>query len=114
MLLTGSDHHEVGLGTINESMTRELRGLPSYAMVLDPRSVTLAERLRAAGYQTLATGKWGIGKPGSSLPHLHGFDRSHVLDASGADNWEQKPYLPLYDTAPWWEDGEPVTLPEDF
>lgn len=114
MLLTGSDNHEVGIGTINETMTSSLEKLPGYTMVLDPESLTLAEHLREAGYQTFATGKWGIGKPGSSLPEKHGFDRSHVLDASGADNWEQKPYIPLYDTAPWYVDGEPITLPEDF
>jgi arylsulfatase/uncharacterized sulfatase len=116
MLLTGSDNHEVGIGTINEAMPPDpvLRAHPSYAMKLSPRSETLAERLRAVGYFTLATGKWGLGKPGSSLPQDHGFERSHVLDASGADNWEQKPYLPLYDTAPWWADGVPVTLPNDF
>ncbi|MGF1469739.1 MAG: arylsulfatase [Sandaracinaceae bacterium] len=114
MLLTGSDNHEVGIGTINETMTASLEGLPAYAMALNPESLTLAERLRDAGYQTFATGKWGIGRPGSSLPLGHGFDHSHVLDASGADNWEQKPYIPLYDTAPWYVDGEPITLPDDF
>ncbi|MEL6342387.1 MAG: arylsulfatase [Myxococcota bacterium] len=114
MLLTGSDNHEVGIGTINETMTSSLARLPGYTMKLDDGALTLAERLRSAGYQTFATGKWGIGKPGSSLPEKHGFDRSHVLDASGADNWEQKPYIPLYHTAPWYENGEPITLPEDF
>ena len=114
MLLTGSDNHEVGIGTINETMTDELASLPGYTMKLDSGSLTLAERLGDAGYYTVATGKWGIGKPGSSLPGLHGFDRSHVLDASGADNWEQKPYIPLYDTAPWYADGQPITLPDDF
>jgi len=114
MLLTGSDNHEVGIGTINETMTPELEELPGYTMKLDPESLTIAERLRDAGYQTFATGKWGIGKPGSSLPLKHGFDRSHVLDASGADNWEQKPYIPLYHTAPWYADDEPITLPDDF
>ncbi|MEO0606519.1 MAG: sulfatase-like hydrolase/transferase, partial [Myxococcota bacterium] len=114
MLLTGADNHEVGIGTINETMTSSLETLPGYTMKLDPASLTLAERLRDAGYQTFATGKWGIGKPESSLPLGHGFDRSHVLDASGADNWEQKPYIPMYDTAPWYEDDEPITLPEDY
>lgn len=114
MLLTGSDNHDVGIGTINEALSPELRELPGYRMALDPDSLTLAERLRDAGYYTVATGKWGIGKPGSSLPPDHGFDRSHVLDASGADNWEQKPYIPHYETAPWFEDGEAITLPEAF
>jgi arylsulfatase/uncharacterized sulfatase len=114
MLLTGADNHEVGIGTIRETMTPDLEKLPGYTMVLDTGALTLAERLRDAGYQTLATGKWGLGKPGSSLPEKHGFDHSYVLDASGADNWEQKPYIPLYDTAPWFKDGQPVTLPEGF
>ena len=35
-------------------------------------------------------------------------------DASGADNWEQKPYIPYYDTAPWFEDDKAATLPDDF
>ena len=33
---------------------------------------------------------------------------------SGADNWEQKPYLALYDKANWFADGEEHELPEDF
>ncbi len=33
---------------------------------------------------------------------------------SGADNWEQRPYLPIYDDANWFADGERTTLPEDF
>ncbi len=114
ILLTGSDNHDVGIGTINEALSPDLRELPAYRMVLDPDSLTLAERLREVGYHTLATGKWGIGAPGSSLPPAHGFDRSHVLDASGADNWEQKPYIPHYETAPWFENGEPIALPETF
>ena len=33
---------------------------------------------------------------------------------SGADNWEQRPYLPIYDDANWFADGERFELPEDF
>jgi len=33
---------------------------------------------------------------------------------SGDDNWEQRPYLPLYDQANWFADGERITLPQDF
>ncbi|MFU8764735.1 MAG: sulfatase-like hydrolase/transferase, partial [Haliea sp.] len=63
---------------------------------------------------TLMTGKWHLGHGPGQLPNHHGFERSFVLDASGADNWEQRSYLPFYETAPWFEDGEPATLPEDF
>ena len=33
---------------------------------------------------------------------------------SGADNWEQRPYLPIYDDANWFADGERYQLPDDF
>ena len=114
MLMTGADNHAVGIGTINEAMTPELEGLPEYALTLDPSTLTIGERMQEAGYFTIATGKWGIGKSGSSLPSDHGFTRTHVLDASGADNWEPKPYMPVYDVAPWYEDGERITLPDDL
>jgi len=33
---------------------------------------------------------------------------------TGADNWEQKPYIPIYKKANWFADGEEMELPEDF
>ena len=61
MLLTGADNHEVGMGSIGETMTSELRSNPAYSLKLMPGTLTLADRLRTAGYQTFATGKWGVG-----------------------------------------------------
>lgn len=113
MLLTGADNHEVGIGTISEAATPEMRQHQSYQMKLSPRAITLAEHLGAAGYRTIATGKWGIGDVGSSLPNEHGFDRSFVLDATGSDNWEAKPYLPVYKSVQWYEDSTPVERPKD-
>src|SRR5262249_37766151 len=48
------------------------------------------------------------------LPDSHGFDRSFVLDASGADNWEERAYMPYYRTADWFENGQRAHLPENF
>ena len=50
-------------------------------------ALTLADRLGAAGYQSYAVGKWHIGDVGANLPRKHGFDRSLIFDATGADNW---------------------------
>jgi arylsulfatase/uncharacterized sulfatase len=83
-------------------------------MRLEPGVKTIANRLRDAGYQTFMTGKWHLGHGEGELPNSHGFDRSFALGASGADNWEQKSFIPFYENAPWFEDGEPATLPEDF
>ena len=41
-------------------------------------------------------------------------ERTVALMDSGADNWEQKPYLPIYDAANWFADGERFELPDDF
>ncbi|WP_198152670.1 arylsulfatase [Tsuneonella dongtanensis] len=109
MLLTGMDNHSVGIGSIVEMLAPEMEGLPAYSMRLLPEARTMAEVLRDAGYFTFASGKWGIGEIGSSLPDRHGFSRSYVLDATGADNWQERPYLPLYSSVEWFEDGKPTT-----
>ena len=114
MLMTGLDNHTAGLGTIREVLPREYSTEPGYRMALEPGVVTIAERLKRDGYRTYMTGKWHLGHGSGELPIDHGFDRSFLLDASGADNWKDQPYLPYYREAPWFEDREPATLPENF
>ncbi|MCR9078213.1 MAG: arylsulfatase [Hyphomonadaceae bacterium] len=114
MLLTGMDNHLTGIATIPEVLPKEHEGQPGYAMSLEPGVLTLADHLRPQGYQTFMTGKWHMGSGKGDLPSDHGFDRSFALDASGADNWEDKSYMPYYHDAPWYEDGKAAALPDDF
>ncbi|MFN3626320.1 arylsulfatase [Parvibaculum sp.] len=114
MLLTGMTSHLAGVGNLPETLPPQHQGAPGYLGRLADDVVTVAALLRQAGYRTGVTGKWHLGHEPSALPPAHGFDRSFVLDASGADNWEQRSYLPIYPDAPWFEDGKPATLPEDF
>lgn len=114
MLLTGLDNHLTGVATIPEILLDGQRGQTGYSMHLEPGVETVATRLKRSGYRTYMTGKWHLGSDRGNLPVDHGFDRSFILDASGADNWEQKPYIPYYDHAPWFEDDQPADLPEDF
>ena len=114
MLLTGVDNHQTGLATIPEVLPPEHAGKPGYAMHLEPGVTTLSTRLQQAGYRTFMTGKWHLGDGDGQLPVDHGFDRSFILDASGADNWEDKSYMPYYRYAPWYEDDHRVDLPDDF
>lgn len=114
MLLTGMDSHRTGVSTIEEVLPPELRGQPGYTLRLEPGVLTIADRLKAAGYRTLMSGKWHLGHGPGDLPNHHGFDRSLALDASGADNWAAKPYMPYYDTAPWFEDGKPAKMPDQY
>ena len=114
MLLSGMDNHLAGLGTIREVLPPEHRGKPGYTMALEPGVETIATKLQRAGYRTYMTGKWHLGHKAGQLPIDHGFDRSFILDASGADHWEDKPYLPYYKEAPWFEDDKEAELPEEF
>jgi arylsulfatase/uncharacterized sulfatase len=114
MLLTGVDNHRTGVATIGEVIPPSQRGQPGYSLHLEPGVTTVASRLQASGYRTYMTGKWHLGDGPGQLPNSHGFDRSFALEASGADNWEQKPYMPYYAHADWYEDGAPATLPSDF
>ena len=114
MLLTGLDNHRTGVSTIPEVIPNEHIGKKGYSLRFEPGVTTIASRLRQRGYRTYMTGKWHLGHEEGDLPNSHGFDRSFVLDASGADNWEQKSYMPYYADAPWFEDGKPARLPKDF
>lgn len=115
MLMTGVDSHRTGLPTLEHLMIPAYQGQPGHEGSLNRSVATLAEHLRPAGYQSFIAGKWHLGHTPDSLPVHRGFDRSFILDSSGADNWEHRPYLPLYRRAEWWQDGAPVeTLPDDF
>jgi arylsulfatase/uncharacterized sulfatase len=114
MLLTGMTSHLAGVGNLPETLPPEHQGAPGYLGRIADDVVTVAALLQRAGYRTAVTGKWHLGHTPSALPPSHGFDRSFVLDASGADNWEQRSYLPIYSDAPWFEDGEAAMLPDDF
>ncbi|MFZ4069194.1 MAG: arylsulfatase [Caulobacterales bacterium] len=114
MLLTGVDNHRTGHATIEEVLAPQLRGRPGYTLRFEPGVVTVAERLKDAGYRTLMSGKWHLGRGAGDLPNSHGFQRSLALDASGADNYAPRPYMPYYNRAPWFEDGKPARLPARF
>ena len=114
MLLTGMDSHRTGLSTIEEVLPPELKGKPGYTLSLEPGVLTIADRLKLVGYRTLMSGKWHLGHGDGDLPNPHGFDRSLALDASGADNWAARAYMPYYKDAPWFEDGAPAKLPDEF
>lgn len=114
MLLTGVDNHRAGVATIEEILPPEQKDKPGYGLSFAPGVWTVARRLKADGYRTLMVGKWHLGHGPGALPDSHGFDRSLALDASGADNWAPKPYMPYYTEAPWFEDGKPAKMPKAY
>lgn len=114
MLLTGVDSHRNGVPNIPEALPPEQRGFDNYLGVLSDKVVTLATLLNDDGYHTYMTGKWHLGHTPELLPSAKGFERTIAMADTGADNWEQRPYLPIYDKANWYADGQAHTLPDDF
>ena len=114
MLMTGVNNHRAGVGNIIEMIPDEFLDSPSYQGTLSTDTVTIATLLRDVGYHTYMAGKWHLGHSPELLPSARGFDRTVALADSGADNWEQKPYLPIYEQANWFADGERFDLPDDF
>jgi len=112
--LTGVDNHRNGVGNMPETMPDEHLGKPGYSGVLNDNAITVASLLRDGGYHTYITGKWHLGKTPDTLPENRGFDRSFIQADSGSDNWEERPYAPLYDKAAWFENGQPAHLPKDY
>ena len=114
MLLTGVDSHRNGVPNIPEALPPEQMAHEHYQGVLNDKVVTLANVLQAGGYHTYMTGKWHLGHTPELLPSARGFDRTIAMADTGADNWEQRTYLPIYEQANWYADGEAHTLPDDF
>ncbi len=122
MLLTGTDHHIAGIGTMAEALTPELMGKPGYEGYLNDRVVALPELLREAGYQTLMSGKWHLGLKAELAPHARGFERSFALLPGAANHYgfeptydEQTPRLLKSTPALYIEDQTFVEqLPEGF
>ncbi len=114
MLLTGVSNHLAGVPNIPEMLAPEQRVADNYQGVLGDNVVTVATLLEDAGYHTYMAGKWHLGDAADKRPSRRGFERTVAMMDSGADNWEQRPYLPIYEQANWFADGERFDLPDDF
>jgi len=90
-LLTGRNHHAVGMGIIADMGT----GFPGYSGQVTNRAGTLAEMLRPLGYSTFAIGKWHLTRardmtaagPFDQWPLGRGFERYYGFLYSLMDHW---------------------------
>ena len=119
MLLSGTDNHLAGLGTMAELISANQKGKPGYEGYLRGDVATLAERLGSSGYRTLLSGKWHLGLTAAQDPHARGFERSFAL-LQGGHNHFGNDADPDADpatrgVATYREDGKPVAhLPSGF
>ena len=90
-LLTGRNHHAVGIGLTQESVV----GFPGYTGRLPRSAATLARTLRDAGYNTMAVGKWHLtanGEYSAAGPFDHwplglGFERYYGYLGAETSQW---------------------------
>ncbi|MDB5393354.1 MAG: arylsulfatase [Rhodospirillales bacterium] len=87
MLMTGTDHHIAGIGTMLEVTIPGFQGAPGYEGYLNDRVAALPELLRDAGYQTLMSGKWHLGDTIATSPWARGFERSFALLPAGGSHY---------------------------
>ncbi|KAJ5093298.1 hypothetical protein N7456_009159 [Penicillium angulare] len=126
MLLSGTDNHVAGLGSMAERMNEEIQKNPGYEGYLNDRVVSLQECLQDSGYETLMSGKWHLGQTPDRVPGARGFDRSFTL-LNGCHNhygWEPAyedrskiPGIAAVLRRLYYQDDKPVSpeeLPEGF
>lgn len=63
------------------------------ATVMDAAEVTLAERLKAAGYATGIFGKWHLGDTGDHAPNAQGFDEALTFPGAAMGQYFDPPLL---------------------
>ena len=94
-LLSGRNHHSVGMGTITELAT----GFPGYTSMIPKSAASIAEILRQNGYNTAAFGKWhqtpdfetGPTGPFDRWPTGQGFE--HFFGFLGGETSQWTPQL---------------------
>lgn len=90
-LLTGRNHHSVGLGLFPETANDQ----PGYNAKIPASKATVAEILRDSGYSTYAVGKWHltpVDEGGPSGPYNHwptgkGFEQYYGFMYGETDQW---------------------------
>lgn len=113
MLMTGLDSHTAGLGSMGELLTENVRGKPGYEGFLRADALTIAERLKPAGYRSYMAGKWHLGHEDDQGPHNRGFDRSFVALDGGGNHFNNLGYSTVSPKINYREQGETVEVVGD-
>jgi len=111
MLLSGTDNHRAGLGSMAEFVAPNQKGQPGHEGHLRADVASLAELLAANGYRTLQSGKWHLGLRPEDDPHARGFQHSFTLLQGSHNHFGTD----IGKGATYREDGRTLTsLPANF
>ncbi len=112
-LLSGTDHHLAGIGSMAEALRPHLVGKPGYEGYLNDKSLSLAEILKDNNYHTYMTGKWHLGLTEQYGPKARGFEKSFVLLQGYDLHFKDKPAA-VTRPGSYTEDGRAVELPDGY
>ncbi|GLZ86978.1 arylsulfatase [Metapseudomonas resinovorans] len=115
MLMSGTDNHLAGLGTMGEAIQPFQRGKPGYEGYLNQQAHSIAELLQGGGYRTSMVGKWHLGLAPEQGPDRRGFEQSFTLLEGGAVHFKPTAGAATkLEQVTYRENGRPVELPADF
>jgi len=109
MLLSGTDNHLAGMGSMFETLTPNQIGQPGYEGHLNDRIVSIPTLLRDSGYYTAMAGKWHLGEDIEQDPSRRGFQTAYTMLTGGTSHFDDEwmmyaNYAPIYR-----ENGAPPT-----
>lgn len=116
MLLSGTDAHLAGLGTMNGMQSPEQEDKPGYEGFLNKNIVTFVSLLKDADYHTYMAGKWQQGYKEGFYPLDRGFEKAFWLEHGGASHFADMNGIMEYSHPTSWYEGRErlESLPEDF
>jgi arylsulfatase len=114
MLLSGTDHHLAGLGTMYGGWDTNQVGQRGYEAHLNQDVVSVSSILRDSGYHTYMAGKWHLGGAPELQPPSRGFEQSFYLVQGGASHFSDRQGLTETVVVDYLENGEVTALPSDF
>jgi arylsulfatase A-like enzyme len=114
MLMTGTDNHLAGLGSMGEALAPNQNGKPGYEGYLNDRVVSIAELLQRAGYFTCMSGKWHLGEEVEHDPVRRGFHKAYTMLQGGASHFDDEWMMYANYTPIYRENGVRVHVPKGF
>jgi len=114
MLLSGTDNHLAGLGSMGEILTPNQIGKPGYEGYLNKRVASIPTLLKDAGYFTAMAGKWHLGEDLEHDPSKSGFEKAYTMLNGGASHFDDEWMMYANYTPTYRENGKRVHVPKGF
>ena len=114
MMLSGTDNHIAGVGSMGETLTPNQVGQPGYEGYLNERVVSIPTLLQDAGYYTAMSGKWHLGEELEQDPSRRGFEKTYTMLNGGTSHFDDE-WMMYANYAPTYrENGVRVHVPRGF